>query len=152
MLSATSAGRHVVYLLCCRTSSCGRSVLPLHWELLGVVPSECRVHQSELHYSSQSCWWLSGAQSLESDRIVIIIMLLFLIIIHYSLFFPDRITTKYVVIVFSGRRHNPAAQDGLSASNSAARVPWSTLGRHECRCDSDTTAAQTHPNIDKGHC
>jgi len=64
MLSATSAGRHVVYLLCCRTSSRGWSVLPLHWELLGVVVSECRVHQSVLRYSSQSCWWLRHSPEL----------------------------------------------------------------------------------------
>ena len=63
-----------------------------------------------------------------------------------------KIIINGVVIVVSGGRYNPAAQDGLPQSDGAARLPWSALGGHECRRYLNTTAPQTHPNIDQGHC
>ena len=60
--------------------------------------------------------------------------------------------SKFCLIVFSGWRHNPATQDGLSASDGAAGLPWSSLGRHQCRRYLNTTAPQTHPNVHQSHC
>jgi len=58
---------------------------------------------------------------------------------------------KPVLSVVSGGRHHSAAQDGMSASDSTARLPRSTLGGHECRRYFNAAAPQTHPNVDQGH-
>jgi len=58
----------------------------------------------------------------------------------------------YNVVVFSGRRHYPTAQDGLSAGDCVARLSWSALGRDECWCYPNTATPKTHPNVDQSNC